>query len=331
MDQQELKAYVLKLINDEMDSSRYSKNYKAEINRHVRQFYEWTVKAGLQDFTQPTKAELLSYAQWLSRQESKNALGGKLSISTMNSMLYAVKYIYSMLYHQGFIKENPVHGLDYKIKSGKKTDRVPLTQQQMCDFLEAIDISTLHGLRNRALFELIYSSGLRVSEAANLKIADIDFDRREAIVRGKFDRDRVVPLSHMAKYFLVLYLGERITNVEQFVFIGLRAQGTNKPLRSMRISRIFREYLRKFGMDNCRISTHSIRHSTATHLLDNGASIRHVQELLGHKNIETTVRYTHVQTESLAKIYRKYHPREHELFEAVDETYMKRLESLLES
>lgn len=331
MDRQTLKAYILKLINDEMDSSRYSKNYKAEINRHIRQFYEWTVKAGLQDFTQPTKAELLSYAQWLSRQESKNALGGKLSISTMNNMLYAVKYIYSMLYHQGFIKENPVHGLDYKIKNGKKMNRVPLTQQQMYDFLEAIDISTLHGLRNRALFELIYSSGLRVSEAANLKIADINFDRREAIVRGKFDRDRVVPLSHMAKYFLVLYLGERITNVEQFVFIGLRAQGTNKPLRSMHISRIFREYLRKFGMDNCRISTHSIRHSTATHLLDNGASIRHVQELLGHKNIETTVRYTHVQTESLAKIYRKYHPREHELFEAVDETYMKRLESLLES
>ena len=114
-----------------------------------------------------------------------------------------------MLYHQGFIKENPVHGLDYKIKSGKKTDRLPLTQQQMYDFLEAIDISTLHGLRNRALFELIYSSGLRVSEAANLKIADIDFDRREAIVRGKFDRDRVVLLSHMAKDFLVLYLGER--------------------------------------------------------------------------------------------------------------------------
>lgn len=331
MDQQELKAYVLKLINDEMDSSRYSKNYKAEINRHVRQFYKWTVKADLQDFTQLTKTELLSYAQWVTRQESKNALGGKLSISTMNNMLYAVKYIYSMLYHQGFIKENPVHGLDYKIKNGKKTNRVPLTQQQMYDFLEAIDISTEYGLRNRALFELIYSSGLRVSEAANLKIADIDFDRREAIVRGKFDRDRVVPLSHMAKDFLVLYLGERITNVEQFVFIGLRAKGTKKPLRSMRISRIFREYLRKFGMDNCRISAHSIRHSTATHLLDNGASIRHVQELLGHKNIETTVRYTHVQTESLAKIYRKYHPREHELFEAVDETYIKRLESLLES
>lgn len=331
MDQQELKAYVLKLINDEMDSSRYSKNYKAEINRHVRQFYEWTVKADLQDFTQLTKAELLSYAQWVTRQESKNALGGKLSISTMNNMLYAVKYIYSMLYHQGFIKENPVHGLDYKIKSGKKMNRVPLTQQQMYDFLEAIDISTEYGLRNRALFELIYSSGLRVSEAANLKIADIDFDRREAIVRGKFDRDRVVPLSHMAKDFLALYLRERITNIEQFVFTDIRTKATDKPLKSMRISRIFREYLRKFGMDNRRISAHSIRHSTATHLLDNGASIRHVQELLGHKNIETTVRYTHVQTESLAKIYRKYHPREHELFEAVDETYIKRLESLLES
>ena len=82
-------------------------------------------------------------------------------------------------------------------------------------------------------------------------------------------------------------------------------------------------------MDKPEISTHSIRHSTATHLLENGASIRHVQELLGHRCIESTVRYTHVMTDTLIREYRKYHPREHELFEAIDDDYDARLDSLL--
>ena len=103
-----------------------------------------------------------------------------------------------------------------------------------------------------------------------------------------------------------------------------------KNMRSKQISRIFRTYLRKFEMDSPNISTHSVRHSTATHLLDNGASVRHVQELLGHKNIETTVRYTHIQTDGLYKIFRKYHPREHELFEMVDDDYLTELDLLIE-
>jgi len=87
----------------------------------------------------------------------------------------------------------------------------------------------------------------------------------------------------------------------------------------------------KFGMDGVGRSTHAVRHSTATHLLDNGASIRHIQELLGHKNIDTTVRYTQVQTGGLQKIYRKYHPAEHELFEVLDQLYEQRLEDLVAS
>jgi integrase/recombinase XerC len=87
----------------------------------------------------------------------------------------------------------------------------------------------------------------------------------------------------------------------------------------------FQKHMQELGMKNTQVSTHSIRHSTATHLLENGASIRHVQELLGHASIESTARYTHVMADSLTKVFRKHHPREHELFEVVDEDYRRRL------
>jgi integrase/recombinase XerD len=148
------------------------------------------------------------------------------------------------------------------------------------------------------------------------------------IVRGKFSRDRVVPLSEVARDFLRLYLGGRIARRDLPVFPGKEPE---KPVSPVNISTRFARHMEKRGMKKDEICLHSLRHSTATHLLDNGASIRHVQELLGHREIETTARYTHVQTEGLAKIYRKYHPREHELFEAVDADYRARVAGLLET
>jgi integrase/recombinase XerD len=325
-----LREFILKSVLDKMQSDRYSRNYIKEMNRNIRQFYNWAVKRSMGDIEKLGKKELLAYRLFVTRLQSKNAGGGELSISTMNSMLTAVKHVYSMLYLQGIIPENPLHSVDYKIRSGKQTERRPLTEKEITFFLENIDTSTELGLRDRTIFELIYSSGLRVSEAAGLKIGDIDFEKREAIVRGKFDRDRMVPLSNVAADFLKKYLGERKSLVDEYVFLGLRSKGYMKNMRSKQISRIFRTYLRKFEMDSPNISTHSVRHSTATHLLDNGASVRHVQELLGHKNIETTVRYTHIQTDGLYKIFRKYHPREHELFEMVDDDYLTELDLLIE-
>ena len=149
------------------------------------------------------------------------------------------------------------------------------------------------------------------------------------VVRGKFDRDRMVPISEVACDFLRLYLGERIENGDAWIFTGYAGFTRGRHLTSASVSERFQTLLRRFGMDKPEISTHSIRHSTATHLLENGASIRHVQELLGHRNIESTVRYTHVMTDTITREYRKYHPREHELFEAVDADYDARLDSLL--
>ena len=331
MESDELKRLMLESVNEMMFSNRFNKNYVNEINRGIKQFYSWTSSRGFDDITVLGKKELLSYRNFVMHLESANPGGGKLSMSTMNSKLSAVKHIYSMLYIQGFISENPFHALDYKIKNGKKILRRPLSQREISVFLESIDTSTPQGLRDRTIFELIYSSGLRVNEACSLKIGDINFDSREAIVRGKFDRDRIVPISHVAIEFLKLYLAERLNNVDGHVFLGLRAKGFQKPMRRNNVSRIFREYLRRFGMDSHDISTHSIRHSTSTHLLDNGASVRHVQELLGHKNIETTVRYTHVQTDGLYRIFRKHHPREHDIFEMVDEEYLSQVDRLIKN
>lgn len=331
MESDELKRLMLESVNEMMFSNRFNKNYVNEINRGIKQFYSWTSSRGFDDITVLGKKELLSYRNFVMHLESANPGGGKLSMSTMNSKLSAVKHIYSMLYIHGFISENPFHALDYKIKNGKKILRRPLSQREISVFLESIDTSTPQGLRDRTIFELIYSSGLRVNEACSLKIGDINFDSREAIVRGKFDRDRIVPISHVAIEFLKLYLAERLNNVDGHVFLGLRAKGFQKPMRRNNVSRIFREYLRRFGMDSHDISTHSIRHSTATHLLDNGASVRHVQELLGHKNIETTVRYTHVQTDGLYRIFRKHHPREHDIFEMVDEEYLSQVDHLIKN
>ena len=326
MKSEAVRQFILDEVNAMMSSNRYSKNYIDEINRDVRQFYSWAVKRSLGDITRIGKKELLSYKKYVEHLESKNPGGGALSVSTMNTMLTAVKHVYSMLYIHDLIKENPVHSLEYKIKNGKENKRRPLTKNEITFFLESIDTTTIFGLRNRTIFELIYSSALRVSEVCSLKIGDIDFDKREAIVRGKFDRDRIVPISHVAADFLKLYLADRNNKVEEYVFLGIQSKGYLRPMRSVHVSRIFREYLRKFDMNSPDISTHSVRHSTATHLLDNGASVRHVQELLGHKNIETTVRYTHVQTDGLYKIYRKHHPREHELFEMIDEEYLRQLD-----
>jgi integrase/recombinase XerD len=212
---------------------------------------------------------------------------------------------------------------------GGKGKRRPFSEDDMASFLEQIDTSTELGLRDRALFELMYSSGLRTSEAASLSMDDINFDKREIIVKGKGSRDRLIPISVIARDFLVLYIGGRISNLNGAVFLGTKGKGIGKRMRSKEIGRRFNTLLKAFDMDDIGRCAHAIRHSTATHLLDNGANIRHIQELLGHKNIDNTARYTQVQTEGLLKVYRRYHPGEHELFDVVDEAYDQRLDDLI--
>lgn len=316
------------LVEQDMSALRLCERTKMMRRFALEEFYRWTSRRGTADLRTLMKADLSSYHTHLAKQKSKKT-GELLDANTINARFRSVCTLFSVLHRAGVIDENPASGLNLKIPIPAGWKRRPMTREEITRFLESINTENEQGLKDRTLFELIYSSGLRVAEAASLKVGDFDFDRRVMVVRGKFDRDRIVPFSEVAHDFLLHYLADKIKSPEEWVFIGYGGPTKGRHISSMGISERFRTLLIRFGMDKKEISTHSIRHSTATHLLENGASIRHVQELLGHKCIESTVRYTHVLTDGLTKIYRKYHPREHELFETMDHAYEVRLDSLL--
>jgi len=317
----------LSLLEQELAGNRYGKDYCGQMLQSARLFLEWLKARGEGGLGCLRREDLAAYQAWLVTQI--NAVTRKpLSASSIKHRYEAVKKLCSVLYRAGALKENHAHALSLRLPAERRAfKRRPLSREEITTFLENIPVDDHRGLRNRAFFELIYSSGLRMSEAVNLRVGHIAFEQREVLVRGKYDRDRIVPLSDVARDFLLQYLGKRKNAIDEYVFPGKVKD--RAPVRRTSMSRVFRKLLEQCGIDKPELCTHSIRHSTATHLLDNGAGVRQVQELLGHKSIESTVLYTHVQTEGLERIYRKYHPREHELFEMIDEAYDKRLESIL--
>jgi integrase/recombinase XerC len=175
--------------------------------------------------------------------------------------------------------------------------------------LEAPPADTPLGLRDRAILETLYSGGLRVSELTGLNAADVDLDSGLATVRGKGKRERLALLGAPALEALKSWLPHRqsyAANGRQQAAVFLNKRGTRLTSRS--VGRMLEKYLDLAGLDP-RTSPHTLRHSFATHMLDRGADIRSVQELLGHRSLSTTQIYTHVTTQRLQDIYHKAHPR----------------------
>jgi integrase/recombinase XerD len=171
------------------------------------------------------------------------------------------------------------------------------------------DISTPIGLRDKAMLELLYATGLRVSELVGLKLSDINLERGFLVVMGKGSKERAVPMGESAVGALHAYLnGGRPSLLKgresNFLFISSRRRRITRQMFWGRI----KLHARKAGILQ-NISPHTLRHSFATHLLDNGADLRVVQAMLGHSDISTTQIYTHVSRERLRKIHEKYHPR----------------------
>lgn len=220
---------------------------------------------------------------------------------TLARKLSTLRSFYKYLFREGIIKNSPATLL----MSPKLDKPLPkfLTETEMERFVEAPDIKTVSGKRDRAILETLYSTGIRVSELVGLNIMDVDLIGNVAKVSGKGKKERLVPIGSKAVGAIKDYLDQR-AETPQALF--LNKNGTR--LTSRGVFNITDKYI-KVASANKEISPHVLRHSFATHLLNRGADLRSVQELLGHVNLSTTQIYTHVSTDKLKKVYDKAHPR----------------------
>lgn len=227
-----------------------------------------------------------------------------VSARTKAKVMTSIRSFYNFLCEEGIIEDNLMDRIE--------KPRLPHTLPKSADyneidvFLNSIDVSEPLGIRDRALFELIYSCGLRVSEATGLVLKNVRFDDSLLRVIGKRDKERIVPMGESAEYWLRKYLDEvrpalvKKGKTEQHVFLGRLGEELT---RAQVWSRL-KQYSEACGVD---LKVHTLRHSYATHMLKGGADLRSVQELLGHSDIRTTQIYTHLDTEDLRKAYDEFH------------------------
>lgn len=251
------------------------------------------------DFISITIAEIQDFL--------KEETGKKISNRTKARVIASLRQFYNYLEAQSFIRENPMD----KVES-------PKIQRNLPDFLTQDEIKKLFSVFNRAndlefrdltMFEMLYSAGLRISEACSLKISDLDQENMLIHVLGKGGRERLVPFGEIAAGFLSEYLKnirDRIkgNRSSDFLFVSKKGGSINRKSAW----RLLKRYIERAGITK-NITPHTLRHSFATHLLQNNADLRSVQELLGHIDISTTQIYTHLVSKELEKAHKKYHPR----------------------
>ncbi|MBN2655432.1 MAG: tyrosine recombinase XerD [Spirochaetales bacterium] len=267
--------------------------------REVREFILWLAKEGFRA-ADISDAEVSGYIIF------RQSVDSTLSARTVSRIISTLKSYFEFIIQSGQRKDNPVRLIDMPRLARHLPDVMTIEEVDL--FLQEIDCSTVAGLRDRALFELIYSCGLRVSEAVGLHVSDLYFEEGLIKVTGKGSKERLVPLGESAEYWLKMYLREgrpgfvRPGKVTEILFLNRLGNGLSRKGMWKR----FRETAERAGVSG---KIHTLRHSFATHLLQGGADLRSVQELLGHSDISTTQIYTHLDNRDLQTAHREYHPR----------------------
>ncbi len=227
------------------------------------------------------------------------------SSATIARKLSALRNFFRFLINENRIDKNPV--AEIRVRTEKKLPTF-LDQEEVISLIEAPECKTLLELRDRAIFEVLYGAGIRVGELVSLDINDIDLFGEVIKIKGKGKKQRLAPIGKYAVQAIINYLNDPRRQEIQKGQNALFLNRSGKRITARSVCRIFKKYVHKIAL-RAKVSPHTLRHTFATHLLEAGADLRHIQELLGHKRLATTTIYTHVTTKKMKHIYEKTHPR----------------------
>lgn len=263
------------------------------------QFLCWLEKKGVTSLSQVSRKQILDHLM-----EMKNR---GMSTNSISRHLVSIKVFFRFLQQEGLLDRNVTDTMD----SPRLWKILPntLSEKEVELLLEAPDLHKSLGIRDRAILEIFYASGLRVSELAHLKLNNLHIDDGYIRVVGKGRKERVIPIARHSADMLIRYLEEVRPLLcenpnEQHVFVSRN----ETPLCRQRLWQLIKKYTKEAGIMK-NVTPHTLRHSFASHLLQNGAPLRVIQEMLGHADIATTQIYTHVDPERLRNIHRQFHPR----------------------
>lgn len=280
----------------------------AGVKSSLKRLCNWLVNQKIIHIEQITREILREYQEDLIWHTNRK--GNLITVRTRLSVIGHIKGLFKWMAESDLIVSDPAARLQNP-KQPKTLPREILEIHEIKKILSSPDTQTKRGYRDRCVLELLYSTGIRRSEAANLRVSDVDYEAGFLTIRqGKGQKDRVVPLGKIASQYLQNYITglrpERIHGKDEgFLFLNRfgEAAGHNT------IYDIVRKYVKLSGIKK-KISPHTFRHTCATHMLKNGAHLRYLQEMLGHKSIETTQIYTRVTITELKACHAKHHPRE---------------------
>lgn len=276
---------------------RLTKNTKLSYEEDLKKYKEFLDNRHITNASNIKKKDITDYLIYLSDNE--------YTITSIARKLTTIKNFHNYLYQKALIASD----VSLTIERPKTKKSLPkIMSVEEVDKLLDIDCKTAFDYRNKAMLELLYGTGLRISELLNLKLSDIDLENCVIRCIGKGNKERIVPIGEYVIVYLNKYLEYRpqLSKNKRSEFLFLNNLGTN--LSRFSFFKMLKRLLREKNI-NVDVSPHTLRHSFATHMLEYGADLRTIQELLGHSDISTTKIYTHISNNQIKEDYRKYHPR----------------------
>ena len=286
---------------------------------NLRSFFDYLyIEKGLsQNTVQAYETDILSFLNWLTKTPNINYLNlkedninkyiaylfkSKLKSSSVNRKISSLKSLYLYLIKKNILKNSPIS----EVITPKKEKYLPssMSEDEVDRLLKSPDTSNKIEKRDKAMIEMLYATGMRISELVNLKLTDVDLQRCVAKVFGKGKKERLIPFGEAALEALSDYISDRDKSVSKEIFLSNRGKKLSRVAFWQRI----KIYLVRENLKNS-ISPHTLRHAFATHLLNRGADLRSVQLLLGHSDLSTTQIYTHIAKQRLSEVLKKHHPR----------------------